>query len=80
MKKELIGSSVFGLNDIYQKFKEYKLNMIKRRNKIPPLYVATLDVRAAFDKVRQNLMMDILDTIVTKVLFISFSFFIIISF
>ncbi|CUA77091.1 telomerase reverse transcriptase [Rhizoctonia solani] len=65
-KPELLGASVFGVNDIYRKLATFKANVRGPDGTVPKLYFAKLDVRACFDSIDQGKLLDILKGTLTQ--------------
>ncbi|KAF8752305.1 Telomerase reverse transcriptase [Rhizoctonia solani] len=66
-KPELLGASVFGVNDIYRKLTTFKASLRRPNGKMPKLYFVKLDVRACFDSIDQGKLLEILrDTLTQK--------------
>ncbi|CAE6473739.1 unnamed protein product [Rhizoctonia solani] len=65
-KPELLGASVFGVNDIYRKLATFKANLRGPDGTMPKLYFAKLDVRACFDSIDQGKLLDILRGTLTQ--------------
>ncbi|GJJ08683.1 hypothetical protein Clacol_002902 [Clathrus columnatus] len=65
-RPEFIGASVFNRNEIYGKLKHFKLQVMDKYQSIPKLYFVKLDVKACFDTIDQNKLIDILLEILTE--------------
>lgn len=64
----VLGSSVFGANDIYQRLQAYKANLVKCWPEgLPQLYFVKVDVACAFDSIDQEKLLEIVRDIVRHV-------------
>ncbi|THV07327.1 hypothetical protein K435DRAFT_605904, partial [Dendrothele bispora CBS 962.96] len=66
-QSHLLGASVFGPSDVYTKLKNLKTNL--RRSSggtLPKLYFVKVDVRACFDTIEQNKLLDILSRLISE--------------
>ncbi|KAG8975768.1 hypothetical protein FRB90_009409, partial [Tulasnella sp. 427] len=57
---DLLGASVFGLNEVYAKLKAFRQRNLLPNQKLPKLYFVKVDVRAAFDTIDQVKLINIL--------------------
>ncbi|WOL06367.1 hypothetical protein Cni_G15099 [Canna indica] len=62
-KPELLGSSVFGYNDVYQKIHQFLSKVKIRQSGKPNIYIVVADVLKAFDSIDQDKLIGILDDI-----------------
>ncbi|WOK95814.1 telomerase reverse transcriptase isoform X5 [Canna indica] len=62
-KPELLGSSVFGYNDVYQKIHQFLSKVKIRQSEKPNIYIVVADVLKAFDSIDQDKLIGILDDI-----------------
>lgn len=60
-----MGSSVQGMKEIYIKFKEFQAKMRSQPN--GKLYFVKLDVRACFDTIQQDKLLEIINSLLTEV-------------
>ncbi|CAE6410670.1 unnamed protein product [Rhizoctonia solani] len=65
-KPELLGASVFGVNDIYRKLATFKASLRRSDGTMPKLYFVKLDVRACFDTIDQGKLLEILTGTLTQ--------------
>ncbi|EUC61459.1 telomerase reverse transcriptase [Rhizoctonia solani AG-3 Rhs1AP] len=65
-KPELLGASVFGVNDIYRKLATFKASLRRPDGTMPKLYFVKLDVRACFDTIDQGKLLEILTGTLTQ--------------
>ncbi|CEL53334.1 Telomerase reverse transcriptase OS=Bos taurus GN=TERT PE=3 SV=2 [Rhizoctonia solani AG-1 IB] len=65
-KPELLGASVFGVNDIYRKLATFKAAARLPDGTMPKLYFVKLDVRACFDTIDQDKLLQILRHTLTQ--------------
>ncbi|KAG8688183.1 hypothetical protein FRC11_005914 [Ceratobasidium sp. 423] len=65
-KPELLGASVFGVNDIYRKLTTFKATLRRPDGTMPKLYFVKLDVRACFDTIDQGKLLEILRGTLTQ--------------
>ncbi|KAG8948061.1 hypothetical protein FRC04_010103 [Tulasnella sp. 424] len=57
---DLLGASVFGLNEVYAKLKAFRKRNLLPNQTLPKLYFVKVDVRAAFDTIDQVKLVNIL--------------------
>lgn len=58
---ELLGSSVFGADDILPRMRKYKEDLrLDSKGRLPPLYFVKVDVRKAFDTIVHDKLLDII--------------------
>ncbi|KAH6597840.1 hypothetical protein BASA50_004185 [Batrachochytrium salamandrivorans] len=64
----LINNAVMGLNDIYLKFKAYKMGLVEAHigGKIPQLYCCKMDIASCFDTIQHDKLLSILETFLSK--------------
>ncbi|KAG8970574.1 hypothetical protein FRC03_006703 [Tulasnella sp. 419] len=62
---ELLGASVTGLNEIYAQLKAYRERIMTKDRTLPKLYFVKVDVRAAFDTIDQEKLLEILTDIIS---------------
>ncbi|KAF7316755.1 Telomerase reverse transcriptase [Mycena chlorophos] len=62
-RKELVGASVFNMNDVYARLKEFKARLPKR---LPKLYFVKVDVQACFDTIPQGKLVEILHELLSE--------------
>lgn len=63
---ELLGSSVFDYNDVYQKLRLFLPSVKKAKASMPDLFLVVSDVSNAFDSVDQDKLLDVMKTIIVK--------------
>ncbi|KAA0048343.1 telomerase reverse transcriptase [Cucumis melo var. makuwa] len=63
---ELLGSSVFDYNDVYQKLRLFLPGVKKAKASMPDLFLVVSDVSNAFDSVDQDKLLDVMKTIIVK--------------
>lgn len=65
---DLLGASVFSSNEIYQKLKKFKTELLKDTpsGKLPKLYFVKVDVQACFDTIDQTMLLKILHNIISE--------------
>ncbi|KAG8870325.1 hypothetical protein FRB97_009861 [Tulasnella sp. 331] len=56
----LLGASVFGMDEIYSQLKEFRERIRTSKFTLPKLYFVKVDVRAAFDSIDQDKLIDVL--------------------
>ncbi|KAK4689413.1 telomerase reverse transcriptase, partial [Tremellales sp. Uapishka_1] len=64
--RNLLGSSLFGTNEIFTPLRDLKEGLITKHGKLPKLYFVKTDIKAAFDTIKQEKMMDIVTEILDK--------------
>ncbi|KAG8899700.1 hypothetical protein FRB99_006494 [Tulasnella sp. 403] len=62
---DLLGASVFGVNEIYSQLKAYRKRILRQDLTLPKLYFVKVDVRAAFDTIDQEKLISILHHILS---------------
>jgi len=66
-----IQSSVFGDDDIFIKLKKFSSNLKNiYNNNIPKLYFGKIDVKNAFDSIKQDNLVTLLSKIINEVLYL----------
>ncbi|KAF7292779.1 Telomerase reverse transcriptase [Mycena indigotica] len=63
VRRELVGASIFNINEVYSKLKEFKKRLPKR---LPKLYFVKVDVQACFDTIPQTKLIEILRALLSK--------------
>ena len=64
---DIVGSSVFGTNGVYEKLKRFKVH-IKTRLPAPlKLYFAKFDIKDAFNTINQDLLLKVVNRLLTLV-------------
>jgi telomerase reverse transcriptase len=63
---DLVGSTVLNIPDIYARLKPFKKKIESQDGSLPPLYFAKLDVKAAFDSIRQDKLLEIVEQIIKE--------------
>lgn len=66
-RPDLLGSSVLGPNEVYQKLKNFKQELSNERFKGKKLYFVKVDVRCAFDTIDQEKLFEIIKAILQEV-------------
>nr|AAZ04778.1 telomerase [Iris tectorum] len=61
---QLLGSSVFGYNEIHKEWSQFLPKLRGRKQKIPNVYIVVADVAKAFDSIDQDKLLEILKGIV----------------
>ncbi|KAG9006699.1 hypothetical protein FRB93_008431 [Tulasnella sp. JGI-2019a] len=59
-RPNLLGASIFGMNEIYSQIKEYRERVRTSKFTLPKFYFVKVDVRAAFDSIDQDKLIDVL--------------------
>lgn len=69
----ILGSSVFGLDEIYARILKYKLEWIKHRRR--PLYIVTMDMKKSFDNIPLDILINsILPEVIQQDRFVVFKY------
>ena len=61
-----LGSLLMGTNEIFTPLQKYKKDLLRRHGRLPPLYFAKTDIRAAFDSINQDKMLAIIEDLLDK--------------
>ncbi|WVR08145.1 hypothetical protein IAU60_005191 [Kwoniella sp. DSM 27419] len=64
--KGKLGASLFGTNEIFAPLQALKTDLLRKYDKIPHLYFVKMDIKAAFDTIKQDKMLDIVSTMMDK--------------
>lgn len=62
-KPEMLGSSVFDNNDVYQKIHQFLSNIKSRSSEMPEIFIVVADVSKAFDSIDHDKLIGILPKI-----------------
>ncbi|TFY78051.1 hypothetical protein EWM64_g5960 [Hericium alpestre] len=67
-RPELVGSAVFGLNEIHRRLKSFKAHLLSTHSPahLPKLYFVKVDVQACFDTIEQKRLLQILKDAITE--------------
>ncbi|GAA5844734.1 hypothetical protein JCM9279_002901 [Rhodotorula babjevae] len=69
-KPYLVGSLVSDPHQIYAKLRSFKLRMLDKHNGVmPKLYLVKVDVRAAYDTIQQDKLLEIVENVLTETLY-----------
>lgn len=61
----VVASSALGTNDVYVKFKEFKSRLQPGASR--ELYFVKVDVKACFDTIQQEKLLDVINSVLTEV-------------
>nr|XP_031859765.1 uncharacterized protein CI109_004837 [Kwoniella shandongensis]KAA5526837.1 hypothetical protein CI109_004837 [Kwoniella shandongensis] len=64
--KAKLGGSLFGTNEIFRPIQELKTDLIEKHGALPGLYFVKMDIKAAFDTIKQDKMLDIVAKLLDK--------------
>ncbi|WVQ96087.1 hypothetical protein IAU59_003188 [Kwoniella sp. CBS 9459] len=64
--KASLGASLFGTNEIFGPLQSLKSELIGKYGRIPRLYLVKMDIKAAFDTIKQNRMIEIVSGMLDK--------------
>ncbi|WWC65948.1 uncharacterized protein I303_108570 [Kwoniella dejecticola CBS 10117] len=64
--KASLGASLFGTNEIFAPLQSLKSDLISKYGKIPKLYFVKMDIKAAFDTIKQDKMIDVVSRLLDK--------------
>ncbi|OCF35151.1 hypothetical protein I316_03193 [Kwoniella heveanensis BCC8398] len=65
-QKAHLGASLFGTNEIFAPLQSLKAELIHKHGRIPRLYFVKMDIKAAFDTIKQDRMIDIISGMLEK--------------
>ncbi|KAK8849571.1 hypothetical protein IAR55_004906 [Kwoniella newhampshirensis] len=61
-----LGGSLFGTNEIFDPIQELKTDLIQKHGKLPRLFFVKMDIKAAFDTIKQDKMLEIVSRLLDK--------------
>nr|XP_019043423.1 hypothetical protein I302_08000 [Kwoniella bestiolae CBS 10118]OCF22353.1 hypothetical protein I302_08000 [Kwoniella bestiolae CBS 10118] len=61
-----LGASLFGTNEIFSPLQNLKVELIDKHGKIPKLYFVKMDIKAAFDTIKQDKMIQVVSDLLDK--------------
>ncbi|WWC95477.1 hypothetical protein V866_002341 [Kwoniella sp. B9012] len=61
-----LGASLFGTNEIFGPLHDLKSELITKHGKIPKLYFVKMDIKAAFDTINQDKMIQVVSDLLDK--------------
>ncbi|WVF68547.1 hypothetical protein IAT40_003315 [Kwoniella sp. CBS 6097] len=64
--KANLGASLFGTNEIFAPLQSLKAGLMDNHGKIPRLYFVKMDIKAAFDTIKQDRMIEIVSDMLDK--------------
>ncbi|ODO06884.1 hypothetical protein I350_04244 [Cryptococcus amylolentus CBS 6273] len=66
-KRSLLGGALFGTNDFVPHIQQLKSDLYKRHgSKLPKLYFVKMDIKAAFDTIKQDRVLEIVEEILDQ--------------
>ncbi|KAL1408231.1 Telomerase reverse transcriptase [Vanrija albida] len=65
-KRALLGASLFGTNEIFAPVNGLKTELVARHGSLPRLYFAKMDIKAAFDTIKQEKMLQIVERLLDE--------------
>ncbi|WWC92913.1 uncharacterized protein L201_007875 [Kwoniella dendrophila CBS 6074] len=64
--KSLLGASLFGTNEIFTPVQALKSELLAKHTKLPKLYFVKMDIKAAFDTIKQDKMIEVVSSLLDK--------------
>ncbi|WWC73585.1 uncharacterized protein I206_107557 [Kwoniella pini CBS 10737] len=61
-----LGASLFGTNEIFGPIQHLKADLNKKYGKVPNLYFVKMDIKSAFDTIKQGKMIDVVSNLLDK--------------
>lgn len=61
-----LGSSLFSISDLYPKIKAFQVSLLKKMQRVMPLYFAKVDVMASFDSIPQRGILDLINSLCSE--------------
>ncbi|WRT69587.1 uncharacterized protein IL334_006576 [Kwoniella shivajii] len=61
-----LGASLFGTNEIFAPIRDLKVELFSKNGKIPKLHFVKMDIKAAFDTIKQDKMIQIVSSLLDK--------------